>query len=348
MNPRALLFFAATLLISAPAPAGVPDFGYQWATITDPGNRPTRPEETVFFPNTEFGAVDHVYRMSTTEVSVGQWFEFVGAFLTVFPGRYGSNLTGIAIDDFFMQPELNPGHTFDEPANMSWEYAARYANWLHNDKAITAGAFSNGVYDTSTFTFNPDGSSNHQMQHDPGAKFWIPTHDEWVKAAYWDPDKNAGEGGYWKYPYASDTPPVSGFPEDGGMTNVGAGFFDPEGFPIAVGSYPNASVPWGLFDVSGGMAEYTETGFDGGLNGFRWRRGSWFSLPDGQDFWDASDWNSTVSVRGAGLTGLRVAAQPVPAPPALVAMACAVFITTRRRKRGIQCNLNSTSVLLPP
>lgn len=138
---------------------------------------------------------------------------------------------------------------------MSWEYAARYVNWLHNGKVNEAWAFDDGVYDTSTFTQNADGTYNHQLAHDPDARFWIPTQDEWMKAAYWDPNKHNGEGGYWLFPNSSDTESIPGLlPEDGGERNAGD-----DGFPLDVGSFPNVQSPWGLFDLAGGESEWSES-----------------------------------------------------------------------------------------
>lgn len=39
----------------------------------------------------------------------------------------------------------------------------------------------------------------------PGSSYWLPTQDEWYKAAFYDPTKNDGVGGYWKQATRSDT-----------------------------------------------------------------------------------------------------------------------------------------------
>lgn len=57
------------------------------------------------------------------------------------------------------------------------------------------------------------------------ARYWIPTENEWYKAAYYDPNKNGvGSAGYWTYPTRSDTmpTPVSADSDGNGSYN-GAG-----------------------------------------------------------------------------------------------------------------------------
>lgn len=146
------------------------------------------------------------------------------------------------------------------PIQVGFEYAARYCNWLHNGKVNEAWAFENGAYDTSTFRRDENGVYQGQEAHNPGAKFWIPTVDEWVKATYYDPNRYGdGQGGYWMYPNMSDERPISG-------VTTNAGEFGDITMPGDVGQFPNALSPWGLLDTSGGRNEMTESLFDPGAN----------------------------------------------------------------------------------
>ncbi len=254
-TPLAIL--AASLAASTTHADIPPDYGFDWATIGDPGNRATLDEELpIATSNRHIGAVDYTYRMATTEVTIGQYFEFVEAYLPYYEANTGnvfgsSEFTGGAIRTAFGEASIREGENPDEAIRVSWEYAARYVNWLHNGKATNEAAFEQGAYDTSTFTENPDGSWNHQASHTPGASFWLPTLDEWTKAAHWDPDKNDGEGGYWLFPNGSD---IQSLP----MTERNAGPSS-EGFPLSVGSFPDTQSPWGILDFEGGVSEWTET-----------------------------------------------------------------------------------------
>ena len=39
--------------------------------------------------------------------------------------------------------------------------------------------------------------------------YFIPSENEWYKAAYYDPTLNGGTGGYWTYPTKTNTAPVN-------------------------------------------------------------------------------------------------------------------------------------------
>lgn len=255
------------MLGAAQAAAGQvipPSYGLDFVTIGAPGNRDTIPEEVPTNPTFKFGRVNHTYRIMRTEITYTRWLEFVEAYAPWAPKPKDSEFTGLWI---FPKPggtyAILPGAE-EWPAVMGWRYAARYANWLHNGKVVEQWAFESGAYDTSTFTPHPNGYGyNDQLKHSKGARFWIPTYDEWLKAAHYDPDRyGPGQEGYWMYPDGGNEPLISGFPEDGGETNAG------ETFPSSVigmdvGSYPQTLSPWGLLDVSGSESEWTETSFIG-------------------------------------------------------------------------------------
>ena len=53
----------------------------------------------------------------------------------------------------------------------------------------TALTTENGAYTLS-------GATSGIITKNPGATWYIPTEDEWYKAAYYDPTLNSGSGGY--------------------------------------------------------------------------------------------------------------------------------------------------------
>lgn len=317
---------AALCLLTAPALGGIPDYDFGWSVIGDPGNRAANREEAPGFWNSAgqplitVGSVDHTYRMSTTEVTCTQYVEFLNAY------RHHTNLplntvqlTGILIaynpdTDAFA---IRSGHEQAGVA-VTWRMAARYTNWLHNGKGNEASDFEAGVYDTKTFSENPNGSFNDQLTHDPDAQFWLPTLDKWVKAAHWDPDKSNGEGGYWYYPNGSDEPPVYATPDAGGTSNGGIDRV------FGVASY-EAQGPWGLYDMSGGETEWT--GSADASRSARLTKGStFFSPPEYMDRLDGLG----VGLPYIGYYGFRVASI-VPAPATLL-LPLAALLTSRRRR----------------
>jgi hypothetical protein len=333
----AVVVLAGLVVVEAASAVGVPDYGYEWATIGEPGNRATLPNEVLRAawllddgePFPEYGAVGYVYRIRITEVSLGEWMEFVAAYMPFYIARTGNfvgeaGLTGDRIQTPFGEPRLVSWAHPDEPADMSWEYAARYCNWLHNGKVEEEWAFESGVYDTTTFVFEGR-RAFHQIEPTPGALFWMPTRDEWIKAAHYDPDRyGPGREGYWTYPNRSSRRPIGGLlPEDGGERNAGPSFAaDP--FPLAVGSFPDQRSPWGLLDCAGGMGEWTT---DNGrvcniedlpeCHGSRLRMGSatynyiapHFTDYEEEDLFNADriEFYGTSSVRTSAFDGLRLA-----------------------------------------
>lgn len=324
--PAVVGLFAAGAALAGP----MPDDGFDWATIGAPGNRATLPHEVPYQPELSVGAVPYEYRITRTEVTVGQWFEFVQAYAPYWEGSpTHPNFVGNWIEPVGADPlvyEIVPGAE-NRPTTMSWRMAARYCNWLHNGKIGERWAFESGAYDTSTFTENPDGSFNDQPAHTPGARYWIPTLDEWVKAAYYDPDRHgSGRGGYWLFPNASDVALVSGYPDAGGETNAGEFPYDDIRF-LDVGSYPHVRSPWGLLDVSGGVSEWLEDSsgwarFEGGTRQFQPFH-ELFDRVDSMMYWGSVPWS--------GGKGIRLATS-VPAPSGGTLFMCVVLFCARRRR----------------
>jgi len=191
--------------------------GIDWVTVGAPGNAAYPGDK--YGPLAGRGSVPYEYRIGRLEVTTGQWLEFVNTFInrTASGSDFGdATFWGARRDLSGHRFELMPG--FDNAAlipvyGISWRSAAMYANWLHNAKSSDLAAIASGAYDISTFSTNADGTFNDQLTHSPGAKYWIPTLDEWIKAAHYDPARyGPGQPGWWEYANSSDVPPVSGLP----------------------------------------------------------------------------------------------------------------------------------------
>lgn len=191
-----IVHVAQALTLPARAQSPPPSYDFDWATVTNAGNRAANPDEAPFLfppihtPELLVGSDPYRYRISRTELTVEQHFEFVQAYAPYWTGGKpsASEFIGFFIGWTGSGYEIQPGYE-KKASNMGWRTAARYCNWLHNGKVNEPWAFEDGAYDTSTFGTNPDGTITDQPRHHPDAKFWIPTHDEWVKAAYYDPHR---------------------------------------------------------------------------------------------------------------------------------------------------------------
>ena len=144
----ALIACLASPLDSAPCQAGiVPDHGLSWSTVTHAGNRPANAGEApdLYRPTLPApilaGSVGHDYRITTTEVTTAQWAEFVRAYAPFYAGPYNdAGFTSIWINHVGNGQFSVPAGTEQRPASVSWRMAARYCNWLCDNKAIAARA----------------------------------------------------------------------------------------------------------------------------------------------------------------------------------------------------------------
>ncbi|MEZ6242431.1 MAG: SUMF1/EgtB/PvdO family nonheme iron enzyme [Phycisphaerales bacterium] len=257
----------------ASAPGGpTPEDWFEFVTIGDPGNPGyDRPVENPFIEGR--GAVDYEYRIAVREVSTWQYMTFLNTFTT----------QSDELADLFREPThwgaerdfsyAGPGDRYRLRADMaspgelpalgvSWREAARFVNWLNNGMSSDPSAIMDGAYDTSTFVQNgpPFNDFQDQDTHHPWARYWIPTLDEWLKAAHYDSDKlDGGHGGWWIYNDGSDTEPVPGPPGEGETS--ARWLVDGSGRPAwetPLGSYPQTRSPWGVVDITGGGAEWLE------------------------------------------------------------------------------------------
>ncbi len=264
LTARMLGFIAGLGLTAGTAQAQT--YNIDFVTIGDVGNAPYAGDPDGRMADR--GRVDYEYRIGRYEVTTGQWMEFVNTFSTqsddyanfarpVFWGAkidfsYNGPGRHYILRDNVNTPEMLP------VGGISWREAAMFANWLHNDKSSDLSAIEDGAYDITTFTYNDDHTYNDQRTHHPDAKFWIPTLDEWLKAAHYDPNKNGqGQSGWWEYSIMSDEPPIYGVPGEG-QANSGFDLPGSAEWDIPLGAYEDVTSPWGLFDTAGGAREWLE------------------------------------------------------------------------------------------
>ena len=297
------------------------DHGYM--LIGDPGNRATEGDEIEFPLVLPIGDVEYAFRLAQLEMTVGEQAEFARAYSPIYfknnpeLSRARNEFSGWSLDISPERVEVLV-RSENEPGTMGWEYAARYINWLHHGKVNKEWAFETGVYDTSTFECE-ELPCSFPTGHPPEARYWIPSRNEWVKAAHWDPEKDNGVGGYWKYPNRTNEALRPGLlPEDGGQRN--AGFDKDVYYPLDVGSFPDEPSPWGVLDLAGGEWEWVENlgstpfstshwrGFDGTGWGTTVYNHPFDIRVDDHDLWNRFGGGQTFGARGVRVA--RMVAKP--------------------------------------
>jgi formylglycine-generating enzyme required for sulfatase activity len=242
-----------------------PDVAIEWVTVGDPGN----PADTQVMNDgtTGYGSVDHAYRIGRFQITNAQYAAFLDAKAQVDPYQLylplmdrthlaqGSGIVRSGTPGSFTYT-VEPGRE-DKPVDyVSVFDAMRMANWLHNGQG-------DGDTETGAYTLlggTPEPLNAAVVVRNPDARFFLPTEDEWYKAAFYD-----GEAGrYWFSPTGTDVPITCG-PEGPTPNTANCGGANGDEQPFVggrfspVGAYTGSPSPWGTFDQGGNVFEYTET-----------------------------------------------------------------------------------------
>lgn len=347
MRTRGIVVITLSMLAAPVSHAAVdPNSGIDFVTVGAVGNAAYQAPNPNLRVNNR-GGVGYVYNIGKFEVTTAQWVEFFNA---AYDRPADDRLPNVYVPTYWGAVRTTPntpgGMRWSVPAgnemrpvgNISWRMAAMYANWLCNDKSTDRAAFMNGAYDVTTFGFTPGGTWTDQAAHNPGARYWIPTLDEWLKAAHFDPNKQNADGttgGWWQYGNSSDTPFTYGLPPSmRGNGTANSGYWSPSPFSVPLGAYTGVQSPWGLYDVAGGTAEWTESilRLPGGQ--YRFVDGSFWS--EGLDSATINDALDSIADDDPHIPtyeyGVRIASL-VPSPGSLALGAGALTTFSRRRKR---------------
>jgi sulfatase modifying factor 1 len=247
----------------------------QYVPVGNPGN----PGDT-----TGFGAVPYSFSIDKYDVTNSQYAEFLNT-----KDPTGANTLGLwnnqMADATYGGINFDAGNadgskyavitgTENDPViAVNWYDAIRFANWLNNGQG-------NGDTEMGAYTLGPLGAggvpiNGNSITRNAGARVFLPSENEWYKAAYYDP----ATGSYFQYPTSSNTLPIGSSPTP--LANH-ANFFPGGPFThTEVGAYSGTTSPYGAFDMAGNVWQYDEalissvSGLERGIKG-----GSFFGIAD--------------------------------------------------------------------
>jgi len=320
----ALGMMATTNLHADTFGTGAHTFTIDFVTVGDPGNPNDSGTTGSYFSS--FGGVATEFRMGTYEVS-----------RDAITKANAQGSLGITLHDM----TFSGGNGVNKPATgVSWNEAARFVNWLNTSNGFSAaykftsqpgdgGYNANG--DIELWTSGDAGYNASNLYRNANAYYFLPSEDEWYKAAYY-----SGTGStYFDYATQQDAPSTP--------TAVSGG----TGASEAVYAQLNATGPAGI-NNAGGLSHYGTMGQNG--NAWEWNESA-FTAPNNSStkirtvrggFWTSIDGflpsetrdgysrnTETVSI------GFRVASVPEPSAAMLLLMAGGAWLLRRRLSRSL-------------
>jgi formylglycine-generating enzyme len=255
-----------SLLIASSASAVTID----WTLVGNPGNTCEVNDDGMGGQGC-FGAVGYAYKLGTYEVTNAQYAEFLNAVAASDPnGLYNTNMGFVPNPTHGGITRTGSSGSYDYnaiagresmPVNyVSFYDSLRFANWLHNGQPT--GEQNNTTTEDGAYTITAQGIADNSITRNAGATIFLPSEDEWYKAAYY----NALTTSYFTFPAGSDTQTACAAPT---ATANSANCENAVGDFTAVGSYPGSASPYGTFDQGGNLWEWNEAAINGFFRGIR-------------------------------------------------------------------------------
>jgi len=305
-------------------------------TVGNPGN----PNDS-----TGYGGVSYVYNIAVTEVNLFQYTAFLNAVAaTDTYNLYNTNMGTVLAIAGISRSGSSGNYTYavvgsgNRPVTyVSWFDAARFANWVANGQPTGAqgnATTENGAYSLFGATSGV-GFSKNAINPNTGTTttWWIPSENEWYKAAYYDPTKG-GTGGYWLYATRSDSAPGNTIGAGTNQANYYTGVYSvtqsssysgSQNYLTDGGAFSASASFYGTYDQGGNVWEWNDAVYsvDRGSRG-----GAWVNV-DGLQSSDLNAFNPTVEDL---YLGFRVASVPEPSTAVLMLLGGGAYWLMRRRK----------------
>ena len=218
---------------------GANQFTIEFTTISAATNPATGIPAGAYFT---FTGVSYDYRMGVYEITNDQW--------TKFKAELGVNVTGTPTSAYDQAPTLADISSSRPTYNVSWYEAAQFVNWLNTSTGHQAAYKFTGTQGQSNYTLGlwdaADAADGTNLFRHKDAFYFLPTANEWVKAAYW----NGTEMQTYSNAAVGDL--LNGVPDPAKWNYASSATSQ----PWAVGS--GAMELNGTFDMMGNVAEWME------------------------------------------------------------------------------------------
>jgi len=283
---------------------GANQFTIDFTTIGNPGNTSDAA--------TGYGSVGTNYRIGTYAISQNQ-----------IDAATASGLANVTAGAW----------SGDKPAaNMTWYESAAFVNWLNTSKGFTAAynlSWNGSAWSMALWTATDNGYDANNLYRNSQAKYFLPTENEFYKAAY----GNSDASGYYLYTTGSDTVPT----DVSSGTSAGTTVYNRSFGQSPASVYEAGGLSsYGTMGQGGNVSAWLESAFDGTIDTAtenRAIRGGAVSLNVNPQ--RSASRNQFNPASQMNIIGLRVASVDVVPEPSTYALFClgalALVIACRRK-----------------
>lgn len=276
---------------TTPASIGLGITQYELVSVGNPGNAGDI---------TNFGAVSYSFKIGKYPVTIGQYTTFLNAVAatdtySLYNASLATDLNSAGIcqsgspGHYTYSVMTNSGSSINRPITyVTWFDAARLANWMANGQPH--GSQNSKTTENGAYALNGAMGGNAIMKNtinpNTGAPptYFLPSENEWYKAAYYDPTLG-GIGGYYSFATQSNAMPGNVIGNRYNQANYFTVRFSvtqspdylsmTQNYLTDVGAFTHSSSFYGTFDQSGNVWEWND--LDGAPTPFRGLRGGhWF------------------------------------------------------------------------